>query len=98
MKYKVLKNIWVFGDGWTKPNVDFQEFRDVYFLEKYDELSESVAFAKKMRYFTDQNGPRGKHVKMNFEYFQIQKSMLQKKLDEKMGSSSSHVLFLSYGP
>ena len=29
-----------------------------YFLEKYDELSESVAFAPKMRYFKDQNGPK----------------------------------------
>ena len=26
-------------------------------LEKYDELSESVAFGQKLRYFTDQNGP-----------------------------------------
>ena len=42
---------WVFGSGrWT--------FRllvtsGVYFLEKYDELSESVAFGQKLRYFTD---------------------------------------------
>ena len=27
--------------------------------KKYDELSESVAFGQKLRYFTDQNGPRG---------------------------------------
>ena len=27
----------------------------------------------------DENGPRGYHVKMNFEYFQILKLMLQKK-------------------
>ena len=64
---------WVFGGGRAKPNIDFEEPQDVYFLEKYDELSESVAFGQKLRYFTDQNGPRGDHVKMNFEYFQIQK-------------------------
>ena len=28
-------------------------------LEKYDELSELVAFDQKLRYFTDQNGPKG---------------------------------------
>ena len=50
---------WLFGDGWTKPNIDFWQLQDVYFLEKYDELPESVAFGQKLRYFTDQNGPRG---------------------------------------
>ena len=46
---------WIFGSGeWTKYNIDFY-----YFLEKYDELSESVAFGQKLRYFTDQNGPKG---------------------------------------
>ena len=60
---------WIFGfDGWTKYNIDFY-----YFLEKYDELPESVAFGQKLRYFTDQNGLKGGHMKMNFEYFQIQK-------------------------
>ena len=34
----------------------------VYFVEKYDELSQSVASGQKLRYFTDQNGPkRGPH-------------------------------------
>ena len=28
----------------------------VLFLEKYDELSNSIAFGQKVRYFTDQNG------------------------------------------
>ena len=28
----------------------------VLFLEKYDELSNSMAFGQKLRYFTDQNG------------------------------------------
>ena len=31
----------------------------VYYLEKYDELSESVAFGQKLMYFTDQNGLKG---------------------------------------
>ena len=80
MKYKVISFIvyeleprWVFGNGQTKPNIDFQQLQDVYFLENYDELSEQVAFGQKFRYFTDQNGPRGDHVKMNSDYFQIQK-------------------------
>ena len=30
---------------------------DVYFLEKYNELSKSIVFGQKM-YFTDQNGPK----------------------------------------
>ena len=41
----------------------------MYFLGK----SEPVAFGKKLRYFTDQNGAKRDHMKMNFEYFQIQK-------------------------
>ena len=66
MKYKVISFIvhelepkkWVFGDGWTNPNIDFQQPQDVYYLEKYHELSELVAFGQKLRYFTDQNGPK----------------------------------------
>ena len=58
-------------------------------MEKYDELSELVAYDPKLRYFTDQNGPKGGHMKMNFEYFQIQKWILQtvrsEKGDEKNG-------------
>ena len=38
-------------NGYLAPEIN-------YFLEKYDELSESVAFAPKMRYFKDQNGPK----------------------------------------
>ena len=52
-----------------------------------------------------QNEPKGKgsHMKINFEYFQIQKWMLQtvrgEKIDEKRSHLSSfHVPFLSYGP
>ena len=41
-------------------------------------------------YFTDQNGPKeGKHMKINFDYFQKQKWMLKTvrsgKVDEKNG-------------
>ena len=36
-----------------KPNIDFQQPQDVYFLEKYDELSKSVAFDQKLRYFSE---------------------------------------------
>ena len=51
---------WAFGsDKWTKHNIDFQSHQGVYFLEKYDELSKSVAFGQKLTYFTDQNGPKG---------------------------------------
>ena len=39
-------------DIWLQP-------QRVSFLEKYDELSELVAFGQKLRYFTDQNGPKG---------------------------------------
>ena len=37
----------------------FSVTSECYFLEKYRELSESEAFAQKLRYFTDQNGPKG---------------------------------------
>ena len=51
---------WVFGSGeWTKNNIDFQLPQGVYFLEKYGELSEFVVFGQKLRYFTDQNWPKG---------------------------------------
>ena len=50
----------------------------VCFLEKYDELSESVAFCQKFRYFTDQTEwTKGGPHENDFEYFQIQKWMLQ---------------------
>ena len=37
-------------------NVGFQSSQAVLFLEKYDELSNSMTFGQKLRYFTDQNG------------------------------------------
>ena len=54
----------------------------------------------KLQHFTDQNASKGDHMKMNFDYFQIQKWMLQtvEKVDEKWGLLSSfQVSFLSYG-
>ena len=40
----------------------FSILQGVYFLETYDELSELVAFGRKLRYFTDHNGSkRGPH-------------------------------------
>ena len=54
---------WVFDSGeWTKHYIDF-----------CDVLPELVAFDQKLRYFTDQTGEGGDHMKMNFKYFQIQK-------------------------
>ena len=50
---------WLFGDGWTKANRDFWQLQGVYFLEKYNELSELVAFGQRFGYFTDQNGTNG---------------------------------------
>ena len=50
---------WGLGSGgWTKHNINFQQPQGAYFLETYDELSKSVAFGQKLRYFTDQNGPK----------------------------------------
>ena len=50
---------WVFGSGrWT------------YFLETYDELSESVGFDQKLRYFTDQNGAKRRPHENKFWVFQ----------------------------
>ena len=51
---------WVFGSGdLTRYNKDFQQPQCVYFVEKYDELSNSVVFSKKLRHVTGLNGPKG---------------------------------------
>ena len=51
---------WVFDSGrWTEHNINFWQPQAAYFLEKYDQLSESVAFGQKLRHFTDQNRPKG---------------------------------------
>ena len=62
---------WVFGPGGgTKHNRFLVTCEGgVYFLQKYDEPSESVPLGKKLGIFTDQNGSKGDHMKMNFEYF-----------------------------
>ena len=56
----------------------------MYLVEKYDGLSESLAFGQKLRYFTDKHGPKGGPHKMNFYYFQIQKWILQTVRAEKV--------------
>ena len=59
-------------------------------MEKYNELSKSVAFDQKLTCFTDQNRSKLGLNEMNFEYFQIQKWTLQtvreEKVVNKMGS------------
>ena len=57
-----------------------------------------------MRHFTDPNGPKEDHMKMNFESFQIQKWMLQTINSEKVGGKNGAICLvsmfqsLSYGP
>ena len=41
----------------------------IYFLEIYDQLSESVAIGQKMRYFTDQNGRKRRPHENGFSVF-----------------------------
>ena len=41
----------------------------VSFLEKYDELYELVAFGQKLRYFPEQNGPKGGPYENEFWVF-----------------------------
>ena len=53
------KKIGIWLQRKNKKNIDFQQPQDVEFVEKYEELSELVAFDQKLRYFTDQNGPNG---------------------------------------
>ena len=59
-------------------------------LRKYDGFSESVAFVQNWGILQTKMDQRGDHMKINFEYFQIQKWMLLiltvEKVDEKMGS------------
>ena len=47
--------------------------RDVYFKEKYNDLSELVAFAQDLGILHSRIVERGYYIKMNFEYYQIQK-------------------------
>ena len=76
----------------------FSNLRVVYFLEKYDELSELVAFTQNWGILQTRMDQRGNHMKINFDYFQIQKWMLQKvsrKIRWKMGSFVKFSCFLS---
>ena len=74
----------------TKQNADFQWLQGVYFLEKCNSLSESVAIAQNWGILKTRMDQRWDNIKMNFDYFQIQKWMLQtvraEKVDEKMKS------------
>ena len=45
----------------------------VYFLEKYDGLSESVAFGQNWDILLTRMGQREDPMKMNLDYFQIKK-------------------------
>ena len=80
----------------------FFDLRPIYHPQKLTVRDGS--FCRKLRYFTEQirMDQRGDHMKMNFDYLQIKKSMLQtewKKEMKKWGNLSSfHVSFLSYGP
>ena len=60
----------------------------LYFLEKFDELSKSVAF-EEIEVFYRSEWTEVMNLKMNLKYFQIQKWMLQpdrvEKVDEKNG-------------
>ena len=60
----IFINIWVF-----------------YFLEKYDGLSDLVPFAQNwgiLQTRMKMHLKNGEHMKMNFDFFQIQKWMLRK--------------------
>ena len=55
----------IFGSPYGKKhNMHFYQPQGVYFLEKYDEMD----FAK-LRYFTDQNGPKGRPHENEFWLF-----------------------------
>ena len=79
--------IWLpLGD---KTKYGFLVTSGVYFLEKYDGLSESVAFAQNWGILQTRIEQRIDHMKMNSDHFEIQKWMSQtvrvEKVDEKMG-------------
>ena len=66
-------------------------------------MSESVAFGKKLRYFTDQNGPKGGPHENKFRVFSNSEMnitmLIGKRRCKKWGQLSSfHASFLSYGP
>ena len=72
----------------------------MYFLEKYDELSKSVAFAQNWDILQTRMDQKGDHMKINFDFFQIQKWMLQtvraRKVDEQNWVICLVSMFLSW--
>ena len=57
MSWSIKNGIWL--RRLDKHYIDFVVPQGVYYLEKSDELSESVAFGQKLSHFTDQDGPKG---------------------------------------
>ena len=49
--------------------MDFSLRQDVYYLEQYDGLSKSVAFAQHGSILQTRMDQKRDHIKMNFEYF-----------------------------
>ena len=90
---------WKYGSSeWTKHYIDFQQSQGVYLLKKYIELSKLVAFGKKCSILQTRMDQRRGRMKMNFDYFQIQKWLLQtvrvEKVGEKIGSFVQFPCFL----
>ena len=72
-----IYNLWAdmfFGSPQgTKYNKDFQLLQDFCALEKYGELSKLVAFAQNWGFLQTIMDQSWGHMKINFDYFQIQK-------------------------
>ena len=70
----------------------------MYFLEKCDELSEWVAFGQNWGILQTRRHQMGDHMKMNFEYFQIQKWILQTVRSEKVDEKNGVICLVSMFP
>ena len=85
--------------GNKKHNMDFQYPQDLCFLEKYDGGSDSVAFVQNSGILKTRVDKMGDHMKINFDYIQIQRCMSRtvraKKLDGKSGQIVQFSCFLS---
>ena len=57
----------------TRHNMGFWQPQFVYFLLKYNGLSKLVAFAKNCEILQTRIDQKRDHMKMNFDYFEIQK-------------------------
>ena len=62
-----MERIVIFGPFWTKADINFEYPYAIYVLEKYDELTESVASLRN----SGTLHIRMNHTEINFEYFQI---------------------------